>query len=134
MYPASPGEFVLLLVLLVQVVLEGLVVLVHQGVQGVLHHQEVLHLIRGSSTRVSSSSRGSPISMRISSSRGPSSPGGLLSGYPPWSGGLPPWFGYLPLSGGLQSLCGLLEPSSSLSPPGYSLLLGAEALLTYVPP
>ena len=96
MYPVSPGEFVLLLVLLVQVVLEDLVVLVHQEVQGVLHHQEVLHhqgvlhlyqgvlcqgilLFQGSSIsmrisssgrssiRISSSVRGSPTLVRISS-------------------------------------------------------------------
>ena len=86
MYPASPGESVLLLALLVQVVPEGPVVLVHQEVQGVLHHQEVLHhqgvlhlhqgvlcqgilLFQGSpiSMRISSSVRGSPTLVRISS-------------------------------------------------------------------
>ena len=71
----SLGEFALLLVLLVQVVLKGLVVIVHQEVQGVLHHHEVLHhqgvlhLHQGSSSCASSSSRGSSISMGISSSR-----------------------------------------------------------------
>ena len=78
MYLMSLGEFALLLVSLVQGVLEGLVVLAHQEVQGVLHHQEVLHhqgssiSIRGSSSWVSSSCRGSSISMGIFSSRGSS--------------------------------------------------------------
>ena len=87
----SLEEFVLLLVSLVQVVLEDLVVLIHQKVQGVFHHQEALHhqgvlhlhqgvllldifysykdiLLQGALYQISSSVRGSPTFVWISPS------------------------------------------------------------------